>query len=71
MSNKKEVKGIRSAYIFIPTIVIIAAIYILIIISTVFIVTYMSEDTKEMTDTSAVTSEISQLQGTSSKLSKT
>ena len=71
MSNKKEVKGIRSAYIFIPTIVIIAAIYILIIISTVFIVTYMSEDTKEMTDTATVTSEISQLQGTSSKLSKT
>ena len=71
MSKKLKVKGIRSVYIFIPTIIIIGALYIFIIVATVFIDSYSISISTNMQETNDCTDVISDLQGNSSKLNAT
>jgi len=68
---KIKIKGIRALLIFAPTIVIISFLYILILISTIFINQYTKDITEEMDSSADLTQEINELQGTSSKLIKT
>ena len=71
MSKKLKVKGIRSVYIFIPTIIIIGALYIFIIVATLFIDRYSISISTNMQETNDCTDVISDLQGSSSKLNAT
>ena len=70
MESKKKVKGLRAAYVFIPTIIIIGIVYVFIIISTVFINKHTIESSTEMKKTSVCLEQISNMQGTSAKLSE-
>ena len=68
---KEKIKGLRALVVFIPTIIIISVLYIIILVSTIFINRYTKDITKEMENSSDLTNEISKIQGTSSKLIKT
>ena len=71
MSKELKVKGIRSVYIFIPTIIIISSLYIFIIVATVFINNYTAMISSNMKVTNDCQDVIGDLQGNSSKLSAT
>ena len=63
MENRKKIKGIRSSFIFIPTMVIIGILYAFIIVATVFINRYSYASSKEMENTSLCLRYVSTMQG--------
>lgn len=71
MKEKRKAKGLRSAVVFIPTIITISILYALILISTIMI----DNDTKEMSKSNEDVTDcidlITTLQSSSSKLSAT
>ena len=71
MIKKEKTKGVKSAYVFIPTIILISLLYILTVISTVSVNKYSIDMTKEMNSTGLIVNEIGTIQGTTSKLSET
>ncbi len=71
MNKMKKVNGIKTKFIFIPTMINIAILFALIIIATVFIEKTTYESTNEMKKTSEVSSLISDIQSNTSKLSET
>lgn len=70
MENRKKIKGIRSSFIFIPTMVIIGILYAFIIVATVFINKYSYASSTEMENTSLCLRYVSTMQGSSAKLSE-
>ena len=71
MKNKDKVKGLRSVYVFIPTIIWISILYALIIVSTVLLNRSTAEMDQQMENSANCNKEISFLQSASSKMSET
>lgn len=71
MNKKEKIRGLKSTYVFIPTIILIASLYIVIMISTVFINTYTEKLATDVKNTSDCITKINYIQSTSSKLSET
>ena len=71
MKEKKKAKGVKIAFVFIPTIIIISISYTLIIISTFLINYYSVENSDALNRTSLILSYVNGLQGYSSKQSET
>ena len=70
MESKKKVKGIRSTYVFIPTMIVIGILYVSIIVATVFINKHTVDSQTEMSNSALCLRYVSNMQGTSSKLSE-
>ena len=71
MFKNNGVKGLRSFFVFIPTILLIGILYILIIVSTVFIDKYTISIADETKAANEISDTLDNLQSHSSKLSAT
>ena len=69
--EKNKVKGLRSTIIFIPTIIVISVLYIIILISTVYINNITTEMNDDKNKTNDCLDEISKIQAASSLMSET